>query len=1444
MIDPLPRLRASWVAQACAWATFGIPVADLGLWWAVRAGWTGYGRIFPVSPSTALVFLLLSSALILWIRLPDRLWVRRFALVAAGFAALVALYTLFCHLTGGVPSWEFWLRSVETSVRSPEVGGMSVPTAEMLLLTSFGFATQLFRRRENAYLQRAGTVAAMVACFAGLLGVMISVAGVPLYENQQFEVILPVRMLECTLFGFALLTTDSVANRLRNWFLGGDAAGPGSAPISREELRWLWLLSAVGIVALTAGAGYLHIVRTHFQIQTIEALRTMSDLKAVQIEQWRHERLGDARTLMRVPGLGENLSAISGPSPTAARAKFVGWLQALIKDYGYANVVVFDSKMRPVLSEPGGVDFLSPGLRARLIDLRPGADVVELPPYVDGAGRLHWDLLVPLPENGSAAVEGAILLQTAPAQFIVPVLQSWPTEYPSGQSMLWYRDGDRLMSLGGYRPVPGTTPDELRPFGMIRDISSLGPQSMLTRVARGDLNANEGLDHRGIMIIGIGRPVANSPWLLSSRVDSAEVYAPLRRTAFSTAGVVAGLFLTTGFATSWLWRQRQKNLLHERLSAELEQKRLAARLGMVMRHAKDIIFVTDEQRRLVDANQQAVDTYGWTKEELLRMTIVDFRAPETLKELPSALNLFNSAEGALYETVHRRKDGTTFPVEVGLRRVEIEGQWQVLSIIRDITERKRTEAAVRESEAALKEAQSLAHIGSSVWDARTDKTTWSDELFRIVGWDPAKPPPTHEERRRLYTPESFAILDRAVKRTLATGEPYDLQLQIVRPDGARRDVHTRGTCSRNESGGIIGLHGTLQDITERKQAAERLEMLKLSIDSHFDSAYWMDTDNRFVYVNDTACKTLGYTREELLGQSVSLVSPGITPQHLQGVWNRLRETGIFSREAVHRCKDGREFPVEIVASLVRLEGKEFNCGFARDITDRKRAEAALHASEERYRLIAENTSDVIWLHDLATDQLSYVSPSVFSHRGFRPEEVIGQKIGNSLSPEGAVKVRRLLEEGLAAHAAGDRSRRSAVIEVEQKRKDGSFVPTEIVASLLSDSTGRPTHVLGISRDITERRRARETLEKFNLELEGRVNLRTAELAARNSEIQALLDSIPDTVLLCDGSGAVISSHSPAGGEVAIQSADTLGPDSYDPVVLEIAKEMHAVAPSGKQTVVRDFDRTLNGFLVSIEARATPAGPDRLLILLRDISARKQMERDISANLERERQLSEMKTQFISVASHEFRTPLAAATGSLELLERHAARITEAKRVELLTRAQRSLGRLTTIMDNVLQLSRAESGRVMVKRMKVDLVQIVQDLIREVDAGDRHSHTFAFQPSGKGGAVPVDTNLFNHILSNLLGNAVRYSPTGTKISVTLEIAEQAFSLTVADEGIGIPEAERERIFEPFARGSNVGQINGTGLGLNIVKRYAELMGGHIELLPTERGAAFRVMIPLA
>ena len=495
---------------------------------------------------------------------------------------------------------------------------------------------------------------------------------------------------------------------------------------------------------------------------------------------------------------------------------------------------------------------------------------------------------------------------------------------------------------------------------MTRVISKLPPDSLPARVWRGDVSGGEGLDYRGVMIIGVGRLVPKSQWLFSSRLDSREVYAPLRRTAAGLASAVAGLLVTIGFATSWLWRQRQKDILHDRITAELEQKRLAERLGLVMRHANDIIFVTDEEKRFLEVNQKAVDTYGWTKEEILQMRISDFRAPKSMNDLQGVFERSNTTEGLVFETRHLRKDGSTFPVEVSARSVEIDGRPHLLSIIRDISERKR-------------------------------------------------------------------------------------------------------------------------------------------------------------------------------------------------------------------------------------------------------AEVELRFSEERYRLIADNTSDLIWLYDRAAERFTYASPSAFSLLGYRPDEFVGRKLMDFIAPSSQPAAARVREQALRS-VSENRGPVHLAIELEQVRKDGSIVPTEVVTSVLSDASGQVTHILGVTRDITERKKARETLEKFNIDLEQQVKARTAELATRNREIEALVDSIPDTVLLCDERGELITSHFAEDRVNSLPFANNGrgdSPSKQDPILLEIARELHPAARGSQEAIMLEFDRSIDGADYSIEARATPAGENRLLILLRDISARKR-----------------------------------------------------------------------------------------------------------------------------------------------------------------------------------------------------------------------------------------------
>jgi PAS domain S-box-containing protein len=246
-------------------------------------------------------------------------------------------------------------------------------------------------------------------------------------------------------------------------------------------------------------------------------------------------------------------------------------------------------------------------------------------------------------------------------------------------------------------------------------------------------------------------------------------------------------------------------------------------------HASDPVFWVDAQARIVYANEAACRALGYSRDQLLLLSIPDIdpdRHAETWRTLWERIK----AEGWLsFETRHRTKDGRVFPVEVTSNYLEFGEKEYLFAFARDITERKKAEEAIRESVSRLKEAEQIAHFGSASWELDTDTTIWSDELLRIVGRDPNLPPPNRAERAAVYSAESWARLNEAVRSALQTGEPYDLELEVVRPDGTRRQTHARGAAARDESGRIIRLNGTLQDITERKEADQNLEAINRTL---------------------------------------------------------------------------------------------------------------------------------------------------------------------------------------------------------------------------------------------------------------------------------------------------------------------------------------------------------------------------------------------------------------------------------------------------------------------------------------------------------------------------------------------------------------------------------------------------------------------------------------
>lgn len=225
--------------------------------------------------------------------------------------------------------------------------------------------------------------------------------------------------------------------------------------------------------------------------------------------------------------------------------------------------------------------------------------------------------------------------------------------------------------------------------------------------------------------------------------------------------------------------------------------------------------------------------------------------------------------------------------------------------------------------------------------------------------------------------------------------------------------------------------------------------------------------------------------------------------------------------------------------------------------------------------------------------------------------------------------------------------------------------------------------------------------------------------------------------------------------------------------------------------------------------------------------------EVSKSLEKEKDLNQMKSRFVSMASHEFRTPLSAIQLSASLIDKYASTYENPNIVKHVGKIKNAIGNLTTILNDFLSIERLETGIINPHFFRFDLVKLAEEITEEMQAVAKQNQNIIYQHTGTESLAIADASLLKHCIVNLIANAIKYSGENTFIEFNTEIAGAFFKITVKDNGIGIPPAEQKHLFEAFFRAHNTGSIPGTGLGLNIVKRYVKLMDGSVKFESAEK-----------
>ena len=469
--------------------------------------------------------------------------------------------------------------------------------------------------------------------------------------------------------------------------------------------------------------------------------------------------------------------------------------------------------------------------------------------------------------------------------------------------------------------------------------------------------------------------------------------------------------------------------------------------------------------------------------------------------------------------------------------------------------------------------------------------------------------------------------------------------------------------------------------------------------------------------------------------------------------------------------------------------------------------------------------------------------------GYSDKELVGKQL-EVLLPE---KYRKTHVKHRENYNHSPKQRSMGIgMDLWAKRKDNSEFPVEV--SLNYFKTADKTFVMGLVTDITERHKAGEQIKKMNEELEKLVEERTKELEESRRLYEIVARNFPDgTINVFDKDLKYVFAEGSELFRYGITSKKLVGTDYIVRLPAEVRDEVSEKLKSVFEGINTTFELQVRNNIYHINAVALHNSEgiiDQILMVEQNITKKKKAEEDMQRAFEKEKQLNELKSRFVSMASHEFRTPLSTILSSSSLIEKYLDKTdadiatTRENTHRHIKRIKSSVGNLTSILNDFLSLDKLEQGKVEVKPSIFNIAKFAEELVEEQQATVKKGQKIIYTHTGET-EVYLDKQMLKNILYNLISNASKYSPEDSDIEFKTTLTEKELSISVTDHGIGIPDSDHEHLFERFFRGKNVTNIQGTGLGLNIVKRYTDLINGQISYTSKEgKGTTFNLTVDLS
>src|SRR6516164_1297972 len=548
------------------------------------------------------------------------------------------------------------------------------------------------------------------------------------------------------------------------------------------------------------------------------------------------------------------------------------------------------------------------------------------------------------------------------------------------------------------------------------------------------------------------------------------------------------------------------------------------------------------------------------------------------------------------------------------------------------------------------------------------------------------------------------------------------------------------------------------------------------------------------------------------------------------VWVRGEVVGVLCHEHTGPARDWSAEEIDFVSALAAM------VSLALEESKRAHSEHLMRESEEKFRALFEGTSQAVLLHD--ENGILEANPSWLQLLGYsRLDEVVGMhpaQLAAPIQPEG--ECAEVLAKKHIAKALANGSTR---FEWMALRRDGTQLPMEVFLTRIQ--LGGRELIQAVCNDITVRKRAEEELRESEARLRESEN--RFSRAFRASPALMAISRLSD--------GKFVEANDAFVRWFGLDRDRILGRDAQELGIWvnlnERAKFLANLERKGSLREVecqfRSRRGTVHTMLVSAEIIEVNREPHMLGFCF-DVTARKQAEAELLRTLAREKELGQLRSNFVSVVSHEFRTPLGIIQSSAEILEDYQEQLEPAERKEHLQSIRNNTRRMAGLMEEVLLIGSLDAGKMEFKAASLELRAFVRRLVDEVLSATGRRCPIKLLLHEIPAPIQADERLLRHIFTNLLTNAVKYSDAGQMVLFEVGCDEGEIVCVVRDQGIGIPEADQEWLFSAFYRGHNVSDRPGTGLGLVIVKRCVDLHRGEIKVeSKLAEGTVVTVRLPI-